>query len=102
MKESLKSKLNNLIQSQRGKVIPLNQIEVLCKQWGYKLSNAERRLRESPEIGKTYNQLHTAIIGYYWKSESEKAPITKIAQDFLNKWQPKKQEVVKDLFSIRE
>lgn len=63
MKESLKSKLVNFIKAQGGKHIPHWQLEMQTKNWGYRASNMERRLRECPEIGKVYND---GVIKFYY------------------------------------
>ncbi len=98
MKESLKSKLNKWIESEGGKFIPIDVIEHQVKLWGYKMSNAERRLRdsESPNVGKATK--NGAIIYYFWRGTEEKPvtqlakPTTKVATEFLQKW-GKKEEV---------
>ncbi len=61
---SLKSQLNQIIR-ERGS-ISIQEIEDFCHKAGYKLSNAERRLRksESPDVEPLWNKKHTAIIGY--------------------------------------
>lgn len=67
MKISLKQRLNTLIEDRKGGVVSINEIETLCHQYQYKLSNAERRLRqsESPNVERVFK--NGAIIGYKWK-----------------------------------
>ena len=62
---SLKIKLNDFIKSRNGEIIDHNIIVSLCNQWGYRISNAERRLRENTMVGTKRNS-KGAIIGYYW------------------------------------
>lgn len=66
---SLKSSLHQLIKDRNGQIFTLSELEVYCKQAGYKLSNSERRLRasESPNIQSVYDEKHHHIIGYKWK-----------------------------------
>lgn len=63
---SLKSKLNNLIQSRNGGIVTINEVNKLCEQEHYKYSNAERRLRrsESPNVVPVFKG--NAIVGYKW------------------------------------
>lgn|SRR3990167_11319672 len=70
---SLKSILTQIIK-ERGSVT-LIELEGLCHKLGYKLSNAERRLRESRgEIQPIYNEKQTAIIGYRYLPEGHQTP----------------------------
>lgn len=69
--DSLRVKLNNLIKNAGGKMIGIEEINKLCDEWGYKHSNAERRLRasESPQVEAVMGPKKTggeAIIGYKW------------------------------------
>lgn len=66
MKDGLRQKLNDWIKSENGNVVSINAIEQQVKIWGYKISNYERRLRdsESPGVGKVKKD--GAIVGYYW------------------------------------
>lgn len=69
--DSLRVKLNNLIKNAGGKMISIEEINKLCDEWGYKHSNAERRLRasESPQVEAVMGPKKTggeAIIGYKW------------------------------------
>lgn len=75
---SLKTRLTQIIREANGRTVSLNQIEAVCKQENFKLSNAERRLRhsESPDIFPVYNEKKTAIIGYRWNPRQEyRSPI---------------------------
>lgn len=67
MKSGLKQKLNDWIKSENGKIVPIAVIENQVRLWGYKISNYERRLRdsESPDIGKVSH--NGAIVGYFWR-----------------------------------
>jgi hypothetical protein len=85
MKQSLKSKLNDIIKEARGQVVSINEIERLCHEWHYKPSNAERRLRpsESPNIERVFK--NGAIVGYrYQQSET----VTAFFRDFPLKVEP--------------
>ena len=64
-KQSLKQALHNAIRSYDGGECPYKAIESLCYDFGmqtrgrpYKISNGERRLRESesPEVETVYNE----------------------------------------------
>lgn len=78
MKTSFKSKLIELIRAHYGVIVWNKEIKELCEQEGKKLSNAERRLRqsESPSIisvgfdGKDLpiGNTHITVAGYRWKS----------------------------------
>lgn len=61
---SLRSQLNQIIKERKGELLTIGELEVLCKRLGYKLSNAERRLRpsDSPEIERVMKNGY--IIGY--------------------------------------
>ena len=98
MKTSLKTKLNDLIKSRNGGIVTINEIEYLCKENQYKMSNAERRLRasESPNIVRVMK--HGAIIGYRWKLAVQSDPSTYTAKQFLKEFPSKKPEVVNTLF----
>jgi hypothetical protein len=69
---SLKSNLQQLIKDRNGEVFTLNELEAYCHKYPAKLSQAERRLRECPDIGKEFKK--GAIVGYYWKSSDLDAP----------------------------
>ena len=90
---SLKEKLNNYIRDQNGSFVSHDMIKQLCQQFGYRESNAERRLRasESPNIERVYK--NGAIIGYKWKQSEN-------VRDFMEKWGPKpiEENKVKMLF----
>lgn len=75
-KESLKVRLNIYIKNQDGQTVSLDRITELCRLWGYKSSNAERRLRhsDSPNIESVWNEKKTAIIGYRYKMTQNSAP----------------------------
>lgn len=91
MKTSLKQKLNNLIQSRAGQLVSINEIEALCHEFQYKLSNAERRLRasESPNIERVFK--NGAIIGYRWQGSTV---VTQFFKDFPLKTEIKQPEGV--------
>lgn len=60
---SLKSKLKQYLQLNGS--LTLNELDTLCRREGYKMSNAERRLRElTSEIGLTHVMKNGAIIRY--------------------------------------
>jgi hypothetical protein len=61
-KKSLKLRLNQLIQ--REGYLWLEELDLLCKKWRYKLATAERRLRpsESPNVEPIVH--HGANIGF--------------------------------------
>lgn len=66
---SLRQSLNDLIKSQG--YVTYQEVEVFCERGGYKISNAERRLRksESPMIEAVLGKKKsggTAIVGYKW------------------------------------
>lgn len=69
MKKSLKQILNETIQLKG--FISTYELDYLCKQHHYKLSNAERRLRdsESPDIEKVRKD--GVIIGYKVKQKGQ-------------------------------
>lgn len=96
MKESLRTKLHNLIKSRNGQIVTLNEIEFLCKKENYKISNAERRLRpsESPNVAPYMKD--GAIIGYYWKAITSGSGMT--ADEFMVKFASKPKEVKNVLF----
>ena len=62
---SLKQILNNLIQ-EKGEV-SVNEVYAVCDELGYKRSNAERRLRESPSV-KPIMSKKGAIVAYKWSN----------------------------------
>ncbi len=68
MKQSLREQLNNLIR-QRGSV-PWKEIKEICDKGSmgriYKLSNAERRLRQSESPNVETVMEHGHIIAYKW------------------------------------
>jgi len=66
----LKKDLHEILKSMEGRVLTCDQLEIICKRQGRKLSNGERRLRpsDSPQVesirnGKGY------IVGYRWLGE---------------------------------
>jgi hypothetical protein len=65
----LKQRLNDYIKSYSGEIVSHNTIKELCKTWGYRESNAERRLRpsESPNIERVMKKGY--IIGYRYEKE---------------------------------
>ncbi len=70
---SLKSSLNQIIKDRRGEIYTLKELEEYCHKARYKLSNAERRLREMRgEFQPVYNEKKTAIIGYKYETNSAK------------------------------
>ena len=76
MKTSFKLKLNNLIKERFPSSVSIQEIEQFCKQENRKLSNAERRLRnsESPDVLRIYNNGYgksKAIIGYVWNGDEK-------------------------------
>lgn len=68
---ALKTKLENLIQ-QRGQITSY-EMEEFCKKEGYKISNGERRLRESTFIEPEYK--NGSIIAYKWKGIPERQKV---------------------------
>lgn len=52
-------------------MISIDAIEKQVKEWGYKISNYERRLRasESPNIERVMK--NGAIVGYRWKQATD-------------------------------
>lgn len=88
----LKQKLNDWIESEQGRMVPIDSIEKQVREWGYKISNYERQLRPSlsPQVQSV--KKNGAIIGYMWK------PSPNVA-DFLETWcKPKVVEVEHTLF----
>ena len=81
MKNGLKQRLNDFIKSYKGEVVPHDTIKQLCKTWGYRESNAERRLRmsESPNIERLMK--NGAIIGYRYQ-EAPTTPNLSPASDY--------------------
>ncbi len=73
MKIGLKQKLNELIKSRGGAIVPINEIYNLCLENHYKQSNAERCLRksQSPDVIPVKNP-QGAIIGYKWNTSVAK------------------------------
>lgn len=67
----------------------LLELENLCKTEQYKLSNAERRLRElmkeCPILPKKNPQ--GAIIGYIWQNSAPSKPISENVAKILASWQ---------------
>jgi hypothetical protein len=64
---SLHKKLNDWIKDEQGRTVPIESIERQVGEWGYKISNYERRLRpsESPNIERVFK--NGAIVGYRYK-----------------------------------
>ncbi len=52
---SLKKRLEDIICESK-EPITYNQISEFCRVWGYRLSNAERRLRESHLVKAVYGK----------------------------------------------
>ena len=69
---SLKETLNNLIKDRYPDIVKVDEIECITKERGYKISNAERRLRksESPEIEALKNAKGN-IYAYKYKPKRE-------------------------------
>ncbi len=69
---SLKVEIYNAIKSLNGKVLTCEQLEVICRKRGRKISNAERRLRELVAEGKVETLMSSKhhITGYYHKEVS--------------------------------
>ena len=67
---SLKKTLNNLIKDRYPDIVKVDEIEYTTKEMGYKISNAERRLRksESPNIEALKNGKGN-IYAYKYKPE---------------------------------
>ncbi len=68
---SLKTQLVKKIKDLNGAVFTYSELTLYCKMWGYKISNAERRLREvihaegsEIEVGVSKKG---AIVGYRMK-----------------------------------
>lgn len=90
--ESLKNKLNNLIQ-QRGSISRREILEMCDSGYfgrKYELSNAERRIRQSPDIealdedGKPARATNKAIKTYVWRGLAippEKRPVKEFKWD---------------------
>lgn len=76
---SLKLALNQILKNHSPQTMTLAELEAYCKLSGYKLSNAERRLRpsESPNIERVFK--NGAIIGYRWKQSDV---VTNFFRDF--------------------
>jgi len=71
-KDGLKTKLLNWLQAAGGNTIPIDVIERQTKLWEYKMSNAERRLRELAEIGVIETVIRYKkdyIVGYCYKTK---------------------------------
>ena len=64
----LKKDLHAILKALNGDILTCDQLEVICKRKGRKLSNGERRLRpsDSPEVDTIRNE-KKYIIGYCWK-----------------------------------
>ena len=81
---SLRSELNNLIQERV--YLPYEEMVRFCIEAGYKVSNAERRLRHSespniaPEMAKSKRGTDY-IRGYRWKNVGERIPIRGLVAD---------------------
>ena len=63
---SLKQRLNDWIKNEQGRIVFIDVIERQVREWGFKISNAERRLRpsDSPNIERVFK--NGAIVGYRW------------------------------------
>lgn len=71
-----------------GTYVPYDNVKLLCEELGYKISNAERRLRssESPMVETLYGK-SGAITGYRWKQTAnmqEVESLNKILSDWRN------------------
>jgi hypothetical protein len=90
MSDSLKTKLYNQIRDNFPNMFSLERVEALAKANGYKISNAERRLRElcdgdNPPIKKIWSE-KGAIIGYIHQSRwSSVVEEIKPIQEEINK-----------------
>jgi len=60
---SLKQLLIDQIEAREGEVFTYDDLVDYCRVWGFKISNAERRLRECHDIEKVFSK-KGAIIGY--------------------------------------
>jgi hypothetical protein len=67
MQDSLKSKLYDALKARYPGYLTINEVEAICKAHKNKISNGERRLRqsESPRVSRIKNS-KGAIIGYKW------------------------------------
>jgi len=79
MRVGLKQKLNEIIKS-RGE-ITVAEMEQICRDLGYKVSNGERRLRksESPNVISIPNK-KGATIAYRWEGVRDTILATESAQ----------------------
>lgn len=76
---SLRANLNQIIKDRNGGVVSIDEIADYCKKAGFKLSNAERRLRpsDSPDIQRVFKKGY--IIGYKYEKDCEKEnPIVEV------------------------
>lgn len=73
---SLKNNLQQIIKDRNGGIVSIDEIADYCKKAGFKLSNAERRLRpsDSPGIQRVFKKGY--IIGYKYEKNSEKENFT--------------------------
>jgi hypothetical protein len=69
---SLKKILNDKIQ-QAGQM-GIDEIYQLAEDNSYRQSNAERRLRESPNLKPVFDEKHKYIVAYKWIGESIESP----------------------------
>jgi len=91
----LRQKLNDYIKGENGAFVSHDTVKQLCKQWGYRESNAERRLRpsESPNVERIMK--NGAIVGYRWRVYTE-PHLT--AEAFFRDFPPKPKQQVKTLW----
>jgi predicted transcriptional regulator len=90
MKTGLRERLIRLLQVANGETVPINEIERMCKIWGYKISNYERRLRPSETPNVISIKKNGAIIGYQWAQAVHQSNDT--AEKFLRDFPPKSEE----------
>lgn len=67
---SLKSNLNQIIRDMNGEIFTITALEAYCKKAGYKLSNAERRLRPSESLDIIRVMKKGYIIGYKYEAKA--------------------------------
>ena len=83
-KDSLKEKLRAYIKGYQGEQVPHWQLMNCVKSWGYRESNAERRLREMIEIEKIYE--HNCIKFYKWRETASQNQPQAERNDKVDQW----------------
>ena len=68
---SLRTNLYKQIEARKGEVFTYQELENYCRVWGYKISNAERRLREMAGVEGVRNRKN-CITGYRLITEQSK------------------------------